>query len=66
MSYEERINAALDKLPDHIALLVAQDVNKRITDWLSGDGHKADDPYVWQQVRFAENAVRIYQKGETN
>lgn len=60
MNYAERIHAALDKLPNDIVLAVSRDVDKRISDWLSGDGHKEDDPYILQQVRFAENAAQRY------
>ncbi|API89416.1 hypothetical protein BKP56_09180 [Marinilactibacillus sp. 15R] len=58
MTYEERIQAALDKMPND----VAWDIDKRISDWLSGDGHKSDDPYIYQQVRFAENAAKQYEE----
>lgn len=60
MNYAERINTALDKLPNDIALAVSRDVDKRISDWLSGDGHKEDDPYILQQVRFVENVAKTY------
>lgn len=64
MTYAERISKALDKLPNEISLKVATDIDKRISDWLSGDGHKADDPYIFQQVRFAENVAKVYEKKE--
>lgn len=62
MTYEERIQAALNKMPNEVALAVAKDIDKRISDWLSGDGHKPDDPYIYQQVRFAENAAKQYEE----
>lgn len=62
MSYSERLSNALDKLPDSLALAVSQDVDKRISDWLAVEGHKEDDPYILQQVRFAENVVKRYEK----
>ncbi|MEC6747350.1 hypothetical protein VXN63_02265 [Marinilactibacillus sp. XAAS-LB27] len=62
MSYSERLSNALDKLPDSLALAVSQDVDKRISDWLAVEGHKENDPYILQQVRFAENVVKRYEK----
>lgn len=60
MSYVKRIHAALDKLPNDIALAVSRDVDKRISDWLSVEGHKEEDSYILQQVRFVENAAKRY------
>lgn len=43
------INAISDKIPTP----VLEDVNKRVTDWLSAGGNE-DDPYIEQQLRFAK------------
>lgn len=40
------------KLP----LTVLQDINQRIGDWLAMGG-KEDDPYIEQQLRFAQRFV---------
>lgn len=48
------INKMADKLPPE----VLQDIHARITDWFAGGGSH-DDPYVWQQLRYAENIVRL-------
>lgn len=61
MNYSERISAAINKLPSNLALKVGMDIDKRISDWLSAGG-KEEDPYIFQQVRFAENAATAYQK----
>nr|WP_187351576.1 DUF6877 family protein [Brevibacillus laterosporus] len=49
MSYLEQINKIAGKLP----LEVLDDFNKRIGDWFASGG-KEDDPYIQQQLRFAE------------
>lgn len=51
---------ALDKinrLSHQLPLVALQDIHKRITDWLAGGGD-ADDHYIHQQLRFAENVIR--------
>lgn len=48
----EEINAIAHKLP----VIVLQDINSRLTDWLSSGG-KDDDPYIHQQLRFAKRFV---------
>lgn len=65
MSYEERIQAAVDKLPPNVALKVIVDVNDRITDWIASGGNE-DDPYIEQQVRYAENVAEAYEKERSN
>lgn len=40
-----------------IPLVVLEDINKRITDWLAAGG-KEDDSYIRQQLRYAEKFVR--------
>lgn len=57
-SYADRISDGLSKLPLGIVGAVATDVDKRIVDWLSGEGHRPDDPYILQQVKFVENTVK--------
>ena len=34
-----------------------QDINQRIVDWMASGGNE-DDPYVWQQLRYAKNILR--------
>lgn len=47
----------ISKIADQIPLEALQDIHQRITDWLAGGGNH-DDPYVWQQLRYAQNLVR--------
>ena len=42
-----------DKLP----LEVQMDIDKRNGDWMVSGG-KEDDPYVWQQLRYAQRFIR--------
>jgi len=53
MTAMEQINRLANQLP----LVVLQDIYKRTTDWLASGGD-ADDPYIHQQLRFAENVIR--------
>lgn len=39
---------------DEIPVKILDDIDKRITDWLSSGG-TMEDPYIMQQYRFAEN-----------
>lgn len=48
------------KVPAPIIL----DAKRRMSDWLLSGG-KQDDPYMWQQVRFAENWL-IFNGGISN
>lgn len=59
MDHRKRIDEALDKMSDEVSLLVIMDINKRITDWMSSGGN-AGDPYIEQQVRYAENVAKAY------
>lgn len=45
------------KLP----LEVLQDIDKRIGDWLASGG-KEDDPYVWQQLRYAQGVSELMER----
>ena len=49
----EELNKIAHKLP----LVVLEDVNKRIGDWLASGGDLSD-PYIEQQFRFAKNFVK--------
>ncbi|ERM17331.1 DUF6877 family protein [Brevibacillus laterosporus] len=49
MTYLEQITKITGQLPLEVLL----DINQRIGDWLASGG-KEDDPYVQQQLRFAE------------
>ena len=48
----ERINELADKIP----VVVLEDINNRISDWMAS-GEKETDPYIHQQLRYAENIV---------
>lgn len=61
-SYADQIHEALKNVPNHISLKVLTDVNQRIGDWLASGGNETD-PYIQQQVRFAENIGKRF--GET-
>lgn len=61
MTPEQRIVEALSDVPNQISLPVLDDVNKRIADWRSSGG--ADDSdYIEQQVRYAENVKKAYER----
>lgn len=49
----EDLNKNLNKLP----IQAIEDINKRITDWMSCEGNSIDDPYIKQQLRYAENLI---------
>ena len=49
------LNKNLNKLP----IQAIEDINKRITDWMSEEGSSIDDPYIKQQFRYAENLINI-------
>lgn len=42
------------ELSDRLPLAVLLDIKSRMGDWMLSGG-KQDDPYMWQQVKFAEN-----------
>ncbi|WP_194287442.1 DUF6877 family protein [Gracilibacillus oryzae] len=52
MSALEEIMKISSKLP----FVILQDINQRIGDWLASGG-KEDDPYIEQQLRFAQNVL---------
>ena len=45
------------KISHQLPLVVLQDINKRITDWMASGGQE-DDPYIEQQLRFARNFIK--------
>lgn len=49
----EEIGSIANELP----LIVLQDINQRIGDWLAAGG-KDDDPYIEQQLRFAKRFIK--------
>nr|WP_187354028.1 DUF6877 family protein [Brevibacillus laterosporus] len=49
MTYLEQITKIAGQLPLDVLL----DINQRIGDWLASGG-KENDPYILQQLRFAE------------
>lgn len=63
MNYQERISAALNRLPADVAIEVGSDIDKRVTDWLAAGG-KEDDGYIMQQVIYAESAANVYTRKE--
>lgn len=42
--------------PVRLPIELLTDVNKRTSDWLAS-GRGEDDPYIWQQVRYAKNYI---------
>lgn len=53
MNYILEINKIAHQIPPP----VLQDIDKRIGDWLASGG-KEDDPYIEQQLRFAQRFVK--------
>jgi len=45
------------KIAHKLPIEAIQDINQRIGDWLASGG-KEDDPYIYQQLRYAERFVR--------
>ncbi|WP_366919701.1 DUF6877 family protein [Brevibacillus laterosporus] len=58
MTYLEQITKITGQLP----LEVLIDINQRIGDWLASGG-KEDDPYIQQQLRFAERFLKSTSRG---
>lgn len=48
----EKINELADRIP----AVALEDINHRISDWISSGG-KESDPYIHQQLRYTENIV---------
>lgn len=44
-------------IANHLPLVVLQDINQRIGDWLASGGNE-DDLYIKQQLRFAKRFVK--------
>ncbi|MED1299832.1 hypothetical protein BK704_02350 [[Bacillus thuringiensis] serovar konkukian] len=55
MSYLQQINEIASKLP----LPVLEDINNRIRDWIVSGGNE-DDEYIGQQLRFAQNYLKVH------
>lgn len=53
INYLDEISKLSYKLP----YVVLQDIDKRCTDWMASGG-KSTDPYIKQQLRFAENFIK--------
>lgn len=45
------------KISDQLPMVVLEDINKRIGDWLAMGGQYTD-PYIEQQLRFARGFVK--------
>lgn len=54
MTYLEQIN----KLSSQLPLVVLQDIHDRVRDWLASGGEE-NDSYIGQQLRFAENYLKV-------
>ena len=57
---------ALEKLVEVYAYLpteVMQDIDKRVGDWLAMGGGE-DDPYIHQQLKYAENILNLMEVAE--
>ncbi|MEH7462255.1 DUF6877 family protein [Bacillus thuringiensis] len=53
MTYMQQINKIAGNLP----IEVLQDINQRVRGWLASGGNE-NDPYMEQQLRFAENVLK--------
>lgn len=45
------------KISSQLPTPVLVDINQRVGDWLSSGGNE-DDPYIYQQLRFARRFVK--------
>lgn len=45
------------KIADRVPMVILEDINRRIGDWLASGG-KEDDPYIEQQLRYAKKFIR--------
>ncbi|MED1787602.1 hypothetical protein P4V47_08790 [Brevibacillus laterosporus] len=61
MTYLEQLN----KIAGHLPLDVLLDINQRIGAWLASGG-KEDDPYIQQQLRFAERFLKSNGRSDEN
>lgn len=52
-----KLNTLEDLFKYNLPKEVLQDIDKRITDWIASGG-KEDDPYIKQQLRFAERFIK--------
>lgn len=55
VTYLQQINKIASKLP----LSVLQDINDRVRDWIVSGGEE-NDPYIGQQLRFAQNYLNVH------
>lgn len=55
VTYLQQLNEIASKLP----LPVLQDINNRIRDWIVSGGEE-DDEYIGQQLRFAQNYLKMH------
>ncbi len=49
------------KIAHKLPIEAIQDINQRIKDWTMYGG-KEDDPYVWQQLRYARNVSELMER----
>ena len=49
------------KIAHKLPVEAMQDINQRIGDWMAMGG-KDDDPYVWQQLRYARNVSELMER----
>ncbi len=59
--YRKTAMQELSELSSQLPLNVLQDINHRVGDWLASGGED-DDPYIWQQVRYAKNYIDAMDK----
>lgn len=52
----DRLNELVDKVPAGMVI----DIENRMGDWMLSEEHHLDDPYMWKQVKFAENWIKYH------
>lgn len=53
--------AEIAKIAHKLPLEALQDINQRIGHWMASGGNE-DDPYIWQQLRYARGVSELMER----